>query len=108
MAVTLPPYLNRAEAAGSRVKVVIGHDPLSLKIVPQDVGGVELDTLRQKLMAAYVRQLASTARHEVQDGGAGAGVFAGAPGERQAVGKRWGRPSGPPSSICCGKFAAAN
>ncbi len=70
LAVTLPPYLNRAEATLSQVTVVIGHDPLSLKIVPQADGDVELDSLRRRLMAAYVRQLAATATHEIVDGGA--------------------------------------
>jgi hypothetical protein len=70
LAITLPPYLNRAGATGSRVLVRITQDPLSLKIIPQATGRIELDALRQRLMAAYVRQLAATSMHDQQDGGA--------------------------------------
>jgi hypothetical protein len=70
LAVTLPPYLNRAEATGSRVSVILSYEPLFLKIVPQNGdAGVRMDTLRQRLMHAYVRQLAVTARHDIEDGG---------------------------------------
>ena len=69
LAVTLPPYLNRAAEEGSRVKVRIGHDPLSLKIIPQSSGDVKLDALRHKLMKAYVRQLAGTTQHDHDEGG---------------------------------------
>jgi hypothetical protein len=69
LAVTLPPYLNRAAAEGSRVKVRIGQDPLSLKIIPQSSSDMELDALRHKLMKAYVRQLAGTTEHDHDEGG---------------------------------------
>jgi hypothetical protein len=69
LAVTLPPYLNRAAATKSKVTVRLGTDPLNLKIEPEAGGKVDFDMLRQKLMAAYVRQLAANARHEVIDGG---------------------------------------
>lgn len=69
LAISLPPYLDRARRTGSRVTVEIAQNPLSLSIIPEAGGTIELDTLRQRLMTAYVRHLAATTRAAGADGG---------------------------------------
>ncbi len=68
LAVTLPPYLDHAAATASRVTLGIATSPITIKICPQISAGTKLETLRQRLMTAYVHRLGATATITAEDG----------------------------------------
>jgi hypothetical protein len=70
LAVVLPPHLDRVAASGGsvRIRTVVADGALSLTVVGEHDGPIEMDFMRRRLIDSYIRQLRGDVPPGAQEG----------------------------------------